>query len=185
MREFVFKMRGGVWTLLFVVILFLLERASLGRISSCLVLVIFGQVWRCWSVGYIGLYRGENVKAQSLATHGPYALMRNPLYFGNFIIGLGWSILAGLKGIVIFTLCFYLLYVIAIIPHEEAFLRSKFGSSYDDYCRRVKRFWPISLKREDLHGKFNADVVRKSEIHTIISTTIGTIIIICVSLCYT
>ena len=185
MREFVFRMRGGVWTLLFAAILFMLEPASLWRVMGCLVLVTLGQVWRCWAVGYIGLYRGENVKAQALATHGPYALMRNPLYFGNFIIGLGWSILAGLRGIVIFTLCFYVLYVMVIIPHEETFLLSKFGRSYEDYCRRVKRFWPVSLKREDLHGKFDPEIVRKSEIHTIISTLAGTIIILSVSLCYT
>ena len=34
-----------------------------------------GQVWRCRAVGYIGLYRGGNVKARALAVHGPYALM--------------------------------------------------------------------------------------------------------------
>ena len=185
MREFVFRMRGGVWTLLFVMILFMLEPANLWRIMGCLVLVILGQVWRCWAVGYIGLYRGENVKAKALATHGPYAFMRNPLYFGNFVIGLGWSILAGLKGIVLFTICFIVLYVMVIIPHEEEFLLSKFGSEYEGYCRKVKRFWPVSLRREDLRGKFDAEVVRKSEIHTIISTVIGTIIITSVSLCYT
>ena len=181
MREFVFKMRGGLWTLLFVMILFMLEPASLGRVALCLALVTLGQVWRCWAVGYIGLYRGENVKAQSLATHGPYALMRNPLYFGNFVIGLGWSILAGLRGAILFTLCFYLLYVMVIIPHEEAFLLSKFGAEYQDYCRRVKRFWPASLSREDIKGKFDPEIVRKSEIHTIISTVIGTIIILSVT----
>ncbi len=178
MREFVFRMRGGLWTLLFVVILFMLEPAGLERIAWCLVLVTLGQLWRCWAVGYIGLYRGENVKAQRLATHGPYALMRNPLYFGNYVIGLGWSILAGIRGVIIFTLCFIVLYVMVIIPHEEEFLRSKFGSEYEDYCVRVKRFWPASLRREDLRGRFDHEIVRKSEIHTIISTVIGTIIIL-------
>ncbi|MBQ7221758.1 MAG: isoprenylcysteine carboxylmethyltransferase family protein [Synergistaceae bacterium] len=185
MRELVFRLRGGLWTLLFVMILFMLAPATPGRVCACLLLVTLGQVWRCWSVGYIGLYRGENVKAQALATHGPYSLMRNPLYFGNFIIGLGWSILAGLRGIIIFTLCFYVLYVMAIIPHEEAFLLSKFGVEYEEYCRRVKRFWPAKFRREYLRGKFDAEVVRRSEIHTIISTVIGTIIIIGISLCYT
>lgn len=185
MREFIFKMRGGLWTLLFVIILFMLEPASLLRVISCLILVTLGQVWRCWAVGFIGLYRGENVKANSLATHGPYSLMRNPLYFGNFIIGLGWSILAGIKGVIIFMLCFYVLYVLVIIPHEENFLLSKFGTDYENYCNRVKRFWPASLKISDLLGNFDAKIIMRSEIHTIISTLIGTIIILAVSLCYT
>lgn len=185
MRSWVFKMRGGLWTLLFVAILFMLEPATWPRLCACLCLVGLGQAWRCWAVGFIGLYRGENVKAQRLATHGAYALMRNPLYFGNFVIGFGWSILAGLKGAIIFTICFYLLYVVVIIPHEEAFLRTKFGAEYEDYCRRVKRFWPAQLDVKDLRGGFDVSVVKRSEIHTIISTLIGTAIIITVSLCYT
>ena len=185
MREWAFKMRGGLWTLLFAVILFMLEPATPARICACILLAVLGQSWRCWTVGYIGLYRGENVKAEHLATHGAYSLMRNPLYFGNFVIGLGWSIMAGLKGALIFTVCFWVLYVLVIIPHEESFLLSKFGSEYQDYCRRVKRFWPSALNIQDLHGKFDSGVIMRSEIHTIISTIMGTIIILAVSLCYT
>ncbi len=185
MRSWVFKMRGGLWTLLFVVILFMLEPATLPRLCACLALAGLGQVWRCWSAGFIGLYRGENVKAQRLATHGPYALMRNPLYFGNFVIGFGWSIMAGLNGAIIFAVCFYLLYVVVIIPHEEEFLRSKFGAEYEDYCARVKRFWPVRFEAADLRGGFDPTILMRSEIHTIISTIIGTAIIIIVSLCYT
>ncbi len=49
-------------------------------------------------------------------------------------------------------------------------MRSKFGSEYEDYCVRVKRFWPSSLRREDLRGRFDPEIVKKSEIHTMIST---------------
>ena len=81
MREWVFKMRGGLWTLLFLIILFTAKKTSLAQILVALFFIIAGQLWRCWAVGFIGLYRGENVKALKLATKGPYALMRNPLYF--------------------------------------------------------------------------------------------------------
>lgn len=185
MREFVFKMRGGIWTLLFLLILFMLEPATSARLCACIALVVLGQVWRCWAVGFIGLYRGENVKANTLATRGAYALMRNPLYFGNYVIGLGWSILAGLKGAVIFTAAFYVLYVLVIIPHEEAFLLSKFGADYESYCRRVKRFRPSNLHTQDLRGGFDFGLIKRSEIHTIISTLTGTIIIVITALCYT
>ena len=182
MREFIFKMRGGIWTLLFIIILFMVRKADFVQIISCLSLVLIGQLWRCWAAGCIGLYRGENVKAQKLAATGAYALMRNPLYFGNFIIGLGWSIIAGIKGVIIFAVSFIALYVIVIIPHEENFLREKFGSDYEEYCRKVKRFWPVSLKFEDLRGNFDKSIIKKSEIHTIISTLIGTLIILSVSM---
>ncbi len=184
-RKFIFKMRGGLWTLLFIAILFMVRKSTPQTILCSLIIILAGQIWRCWAAGSIGLYRGENVKAQKLATTGPYALMRNPLYFGNFIIGLGWSLIAGTTAIIIFCVSFYILYVIVIIPHEENFLREKFGTEYKEYCERVKRFFPVKLNMKDLRGNFDMNIIMKSEIHTITSTIIGTLIIIGVSMCYT
>lgn len=184
-REFVFKMRGGLWTLLFVIILFMTRKAGPEQIYPALVIIILGQVWRFWAAGSIGLYRGENVKAAKLATRGPYALMRNPLYFGNFLIGLGWSIIAGLHAVIMFIVSFYVLYVLIIIPHEEKFLLEKFGIEYESYCSRVNRFFPYSLRLQDVINKdFDPKILIKSEIHTLITTLAGTLIIIAVS-CYT
>ena len=185
-REWIFKMRGGLWTLIFLIILFTAKKInSFTQVLIALAFIIVGQLWRCWAVGFIGLYRGENVKAQKLATTGPYALMRNPLYFGNFLIGLGWAIIAGVYAVIIFIVSFYVLYNVAIIPHEEKFLRSKFGLEYESYCQRVKRFFPVisKLKFGNLRGGFNSKILMHSEIHTIISTIIRTLIIIAV--CYT
>lgn len=184
-RGWVFKMRGGLWTLIFLIILLTAQKNNfnLKQFLTALAFIIAGQLWRCWAVGFIGLYRGENVKAQKLATTGPYALMRNPLYFGNFLIGLGWGIIAGIYAVIIFIASFYVLYNLAIIPHEEKFLRSKFGIEYESYCSKVKRFFPKKLKFENLRGNFNSKILLRSEIHTVISTLIGTIIITAV--CYT
>ena len=181
MREWIFKMRGGIWTLLFVAIIFMVRGTSPTVMAWSVVVVILGQLWRCWSAGVIGLYRGENVKALKLATFGPYAIMRNPLYFGNFVIGLGWSMIAGKLAVLIFAVSFWLLYVMVIIPHEESFLRKKFGHEYEEYCARVKRFFPVKLDINDLKAPIDWDIVRRSEIHTIISTVTGTAIIIAIS----
>ncbi|MBQ6773376.1 MAG: isoprenylcysteine carboxylmethyltransferase family protein [Synergistaceae bacterium] len=184
-REFIFKMRGGVWTLLFVIILFMTRKAETSQIYIAVLIITLGQVWRFWSAGSIGLYRGENVKAARLATRGAYALMRNPLYFGNFLIGLGWSIIAGFHAVIMFIVSFYVLYVLIIIPHEEKFLLSKFNSEYESYCSRVKRFFPASLRLHDvIDNNFDSKILIKSEIHTLITTLAGTLIIIAVS-CYT
>ncbi|MBR4196071.1 MAG: isoprenylcysteine carboxylmethyltransferase family protein [Synergistaceae bacterium] len=185
MREWVFRMRGGIWTLLFLAILFMVRESSWEVIAASVVIVALGQAWRCWAAGSIGLYRGENVKALKLATKGPYALMRNPLYFGNFVIGLGWSLIAGKWAVMIFAVSFYVLYVLVIIPHEEEFLRAKFGREYEEYCRRVKMFRPAKIDTESIIAPVDWEIVRRSEIHTIISTITGTSIIIAVSLCYT
>ena len=180
-----FKMRGGLWTLIYVIILFMTRHTDPEIILKALIMVLAGQLWRCWAAGTIMLYRGENVKAENLTTTGPYSLMRNPLYFGNFLIGLGWGIIAGLHAVIIFAVSFYVLYNLAIIPHEEKFLRSKFGLEYEYYCGRVKRFFPVKLNFDDLRGvgkKFDAKILVKSEIHTVISTLIGTVLIIAFSI---
>ena len=185
MREWIFKMRGGIWTLIFVAILFMVRGTTPEIMAVSVVIVAMGQIWRCWSAGIIGLYRGENVKALKLATGGPYSLMRNPLYFGNFVIGLGWSLIAGKWAVIIFAVSFFVLYVLVIIPHEEEFLRTKFGHEYEEYCGRVKMFMPVKIDMASITAPVDWEIIRKSEIHTIISTIIGTAIIIAVSLCYT
>ena len=78
LRAWAFKYRGGIWTALFAVMLALAHPRA-GRIAVGVVLVLLGQLLRFWGVGCIRLYRGEEVKAQQLATWGPYALVRNPL----------------------------------------------------------------------------------------------------------
>ena len=46
-----------------------------------------GVLVRAWASGHI-------VKNERLATTGPYAHTRNPLYFGSFLIGAGFAVAA-------------------------------------------------------------------------------------------
>ncbi|MCR4818444.1 MAG: isoprenylcysteine carboxylmethyltransferase family protein [Fretibacterium sp.] len=175
-----FKMRGGLWTLLFVLIL-VLARPTPRSLAVGLIFVVLGQLWRFWAAGSIGRYRGESVGAERLATWGPYALMRNPLYFGNGLIGLGWAIMAGPWAVPLFILGFIILYGIIIIPCEEAFLLEKFGEAYRAYQRTTGIFFPrregLSSLTKRLHGPFCTGVLWQSETHTVLSTVVGTCLI--------
>ncbi|MGI6076386.1 MAG: methyltransferase family protein [Pyramidobacter sp.] len=181
LRAWAFKYRGGIWTALFAVMLFL-ARPSAGRIALGLLLVVLGQLLRFWGVGCIKLYRGEEVKAQQLATWGPYALVRNPLYVANGLLGLGWAWIAGPLPTAVFLVAFYVLYGVLIVPHEEAFLLEKFGKEYSDYRSRVGRFFPKKLSRETLAqlkaGSYDASILTKSEIHSLWVTLAGTALMI-------
>ncbi len=180
-RAWAFKFRGGIWTALFVVIL-ALARPLTGRIFAGLVLVVLGQLLRFWGVGCITLYRGEEVKAQRLATWGPYALVRNPLYVANGLLGLGWAWMSGNAATVVFLVSFYVLYGVLIVPHEEAFLSQKFGQEYEDYKKRVGRFIPKNFSKETRSrvraGSYDASILMKSEIHSLLVTVVGTILIV-------
>ncbi len=53
------------------------------------ILVIIGIAIRLWASGHIK-------KDKVLATDGPYAIVRHPLYVGNIMLGLGFAIASGL-----------------------------------------------------------------------------------------
>ncbi len=84
--------------------------------------------------------------APILVTWGPYRWVRNPLYAGNFIMGLGWALMLGWMWVAAFTAAFLLLYCLIVIPAEEEFLASKFGPQYLAYRERVPSLFPYPRK---------------------------------------
>jgi len=174
-----FRYRGGVWTLLFLVILLLADPGRSVTLPG-LLLVVFGQAVRFWAAGTIIRYRGEKVGAQTLVTWGPYSLARNPLYVGNALIGAGWCFLSG--GIWVFALfasVFCILYVWFVIPYEESFLKEKFPDDFAGYAQKVGRFFPLKLPEADsIFGPFDVRILWTSERHSLWVTVIGTILIL-------
>lgn len=176
LRRKVFKLRGGIWTLLFLLILFL-ARPTLRSVLLGFPFVVLGQAWRFWAVGCIGRYRGEVVGAERLVTWGPYAFMRNPLYFGNGLIGLGWGLMAGPWAVVLFLFSFLIVYGLLIVPFEESFLLSKFGEEYRYYRGRTGAFFSRTWPAGRIAGPFAAGILWTSERHTLFSTAVGTLLI--------
>ncbi|OFZ32344.1 MAG: hypothetical protein A3D92_22995 [Bacteroidetes bacterium RIFCSPHIGHO2_02_FULL_44_7] len=101
--------------------------------------MVAGEALRIWSHGYI-------VKSRRLATHGPYGYVRNPLYIGNFLIGLGFCVILWNPIVVcVYTIGFFLAYTITV-KDEELRLFEYFGEEYRRYSSEVRRFVP-KLKR--------------------------------------
>jgi protein-S-isoprenylcysteine O-methyltransferase Ste14 len=77
-----------------------------------------------------------------LVVRGPYKFVRNPMYLGA-TIALGGAALfyesAALAG---YTGAFFLITHVFVMLYEEPTLQATFGSEYDDYRSRVKRWWP-------------------------------------------
>jgi protein-S-isoprenylcysteine O-methyltransferase Ste14 len=96
---------------------------------------LVGLLLRAWAAGYLE-------KGSSLATSGPYAFTRNPLYLGSALIGAGFAV-AGRSALM--AAAFIVLLVIVyrpVIRREERFLSQKFGSAYRDYAACVPLFLP-------------------------------------------
>ena len=97
--------------------------------------IFLGETIRIWSHGYLR-------KARQLATDGPYAYVRNPLYLGNFLIGFGFCLIIWHPMIVTsFVVGFYTVYWITV-KGEEQRLAHKFGVQYAEYVKKVPRFIP-------------------------------------------
>ena len=176
-RKQVFRLRGGLWTVLYLAIL-LMARPESSRLFPALVLVLAGQAVRFWGVGCFVRYRGEEVKAEHLATWGPYAWIRNPLYFGNGLIGLGWSFFAGPAVVALFSLAFVIIYPVFIIPHEEAFLEAQFGKFFREYRARTPKLFPWKIIPPNrATGPFRSDILWTSERHSLWVTLSGSLLL--------
>lgn len=179
LRALAFKYRGGIWTLLYLVVYFLAE-PSRGYTSIGLLLVVLGQLVRFWAAGTIRKYRGESVKAEQLITWGPYGLVRNPLYIGNGLIGLGWSLMSGsMLALGVFLLIFVLLYGMLIVPWEEKYLREKFPEEYSYYEKQTGRFIPrVPMHLSRVQGPFDLSILWASEKYSLGITVLGTLILL-------
>ncbi len=104
--------------------------------------VLVGLGIRYWAVSHIGtISRTRAERYGPLMTAGPFGLVRNPLYVGNFLIWMGFVIASGLLWMLPVAWGVFALQYTAIVRFEEAALVRHFGASYEDYVRRVPRWW--------------------------------------------
>jgi protein-S-isoprenylcysteine O-methyltransferase Ste14 len=119
---------------LFAVIYFWLARPTWLSIALGLIVVAPGLLVRALASGHVR-------KNESLATSGPYAYTRNPLYLGSLLIGVGFAVAARSWWVgVALVLMFFAIYL-PVIRDEEAFLRQKFPE-FEEYARQVPRVMP-------------------------------------------
>ena len=105
-----------------------------------LLLALPGMAWRFWAMGYLD-------KEGGLATGGPYALIRHPLYLGNMVVLAGLCLATnnpwlGAAGITLGALmCAYLVRI------EDRSLAARFGDAFAEYRRRTPAVLPGLARR--------------------------------------
>jgi protein-S-isoprenylcysteine O-methyltransferase Ste14 len=101
-------------------------------------LALLGEAIRVWASGHID-------KTRALATGGPYAHTRNPLYLGSLLLGAGFSVAAASPWVALAALAYFAAFYPAAMRGEAAFLASKFGEQYGAWARAVPLFLPRPL----------------------------------------
>lgn len=104
-----------------------------------------GELVRVATIGLDYIIRGgknREVYAERLVVGGFYQHTRNPMYFGNLLLLVGFAIGANSVLLLAIGVPLAVLVHVGIIAAEENFLRGKFGADYDDFVRRVPRLIP-------------------------------------------
>lgn len=123
----------GVWLL--VVPFFWFARPSIGLLLLGGSVTSVGLLIRAWAASWIH-------KDQVLATSGPYAHTRNPLYLGTFLLGVGVTLAGGHPTFIVLFLLFFALIYGKTMAAEAAHLQGVFGEPYRRFAREVPLFFP-------------------------------------------
>jgi protein-S-isoprenylcysteine O-methyltransferase Ste14 len=97
--------------------------------------VLLGTAVRFYASGYI-------LKNHELATSGPYAFVRHPLYTGNILIILGFSVCSAVWWTAAVALVFFWFYYPAAIEYEDRKLRKLFGERWEIWASEVPALLP-------------------------------------------
>jgi protein-S-isoprenylcysteine O-methyltransferase Ste14 len=103
---------------------------------------LVGLALRAWAAGHIR-------KNAQLATSGPYAYTRNPLYLGSFLLGVGFTLASGQPLLGLLFAALFLGIYLPVMRVEAATLAELFGEHYRDYARAVPLFVPRFLPYRD------------------------------------
>ena len=156
--ELFIRYRSTIGILSLIVLLYYSEPVKISILVGFL-FMLCGIFFRAWSSGYLN-------KDRELATDGPYALTRNPLYFGNFLLGLGIAI----AGNTIYTYSIFLAYytlffpLLMVIEHHR--LKKMFGKEYESWAANHNAFFP-KLKKVKNFG-FNISFYMKNKEYRVI-----------------
>jgi len=134
-----------------------------------LLISFWGILLRQWSAGFIR-------KNDELATTGPYAVVRNPLYLGSLLAASGLlisvapftnsaTLLNWLENAIFWALLGLIGFRVYLpkILKEEIILKEKFKDSYDNYSKTVPRIIPYKLGFNSLQdGSFSFSLWKKN-----------------------
>lgn len=157
-----------------VAVLFLVLASPNPRMISIGALVsVLGLFIRGYAAGHLR-------KDRELATTGPYARTRNPLYLGSAILAAGFMIAGNSIGAALLVALYFSVFYYAVMRNEEADLSKRFGAPFDEYAKRVPLFFPsLAVRSSGGPTNFSWDQYsRNREYKAAIGTLLGVGVII-------
>src|SRR4029453_8127022 len=112
-----------------------LARPSPPRLAAGGARAAAGEALRIWASGHIE-------KTRRLATGGPYAHTRNPLYVGSALMAVGLALGTASPWVLAAAVLYFAVFYPPVVREESAFLREKFGAEYVAWADAVPVFVP-------------------------------------------
>ncbi len=170
-----------IWVYPLAIWLFATASTSEPSLRLGAVFLVLGEALRLWANGYVGHVKVNRTqsgpsaaKTGRLITAGPYAYVRNPLYVGSFLIGMGFCIAmrSWLAALAVLA-CFGLLYG-EKTTREEELIQDEWGAEYAAYRRAVPRWLPTWRYYPHREGQWRwKGIAASKEIKTVVWVTVG------------
>jgi protein-S-isoprenylcysteine O-methyltransferase Ste14 len=167
-------------------------RVPLGFLFAAFFLVLAHPRW--WSlaagsaVALAGVWiraisSGHVKKNEELATSGPYAYTRNPLYFGSIVIASGFALAALRWEIAAALVILFAAIYVPVIRGEEQFLGAHFDG-YAEYCSRVPRLLPRLCAGAEGRSRFSPELYWKHREYNALLGTLAVIAALAGKICW-
>ncbi|MCW5981428.1 MAG: isoprenylcysteine carboxylmethyltransferase family protein [Bryobacteraceae bacterium] len=127
-------------------------RPTLTSLAAGAGVAALGMAVRAWAAGHLA-------KNEQLATTGPYAYVRNPLYLGTLIAAAGFVVASRRPALAVAFGAVFTLVYLPVIEQEEQHLRKLFPA-YAGYASRVPLLWP--RLRGSPGGRFRPELYRRN-----------------------
>lgn len=138
------------------------------------VLIVLGEAIRLAGVAAAGtVTRRRSRTVQRLVTYGIFAWMRNPLYVGNFLIWIGFTVISGVLWFIPIAVLLFAVEYTLIVRYEEGVLESIFGGEYLRYKDITPR-WIPRPPASDEEGEHHWGEAWRSEISTFLQYAVIT-----------
>jgi len=124
-----------------------------GFFTFSALLTLCAAMIRTWAAAYLrsDVVQDPNLRVETIVADGPYRHVRNPLYLGSILLGLGFAFLASRTGFVV-IFCGLTIFCLRLIGLEESRLEREQGERYREFCRRVPRLIPALMPRVAASG---------------------------------
>jgi protein-S-isoprenylcysteine O-methyltransferase Ste14 len=138
-------------------------------------LIVLGEAIRLAGVAAAGtVTRRRSRTVQRLVTYGIFAWMRNPLYVGNFLIWIGFTVISGVLWFIPVAVLLFAIEYSLIVRYEEGVLESIFGPEYLAYKASTPRWIPRPPGSATERGEHHWGEAWRSEISTFLQYAVIT-----------